>query len=249
MPHFARLLLAAALAFARPAGAGEITLAVAANFTAPMQAIAAEFARDTGHVARPAFGATGTLYAQISRGAPFDLFLAADEETPARLESESLAVAGSRFVYATGRLVLWSPRPDGVDRDAQVLRTGAFAHLAVANPRTSPYGSAALAVLDQLGLKDALARRLVIGESIAQTYQFVASGNAALGFVALSQVSKDGRLAAGSAWIVPAHLHRPLRQEAVLLLRGRDKPAARAFLDYLRGAKARAIIRTYGYES
>lgn len=227
--------------------AAEVQVAVAANFTAPMQQIAVEFERDTGHKARLAFGATGKFYAQIRNGAPFELFLAADDTTPAKLEEEGATLAGSRFTYAIGRLVLWSAKPGVVDDKGEVLRRGAFAHLAVANPKTAPYGAAAQEVLRKLGLADALAAKLVTGENIAQTHQFVASGNAELGFVALSQVWADGRLTGGSAWPVPAELHAPLRQDAVILAKGRDKPAARALADYLRGAKAAAIIQSYGY--
>ncbi|AYH46070.1 molybdate ABC transporter substrate-binding protein [Azoarcus sp. DN11] len=243
----ARLLCAAAVLSCGTAPAAEVSVAVAANFTAPMQKIAAEFERDTGHKARLAFGATGKLYAQITNGAPFELFLSADDTTPAKLEQEGVAVAGSRFTYAIGRLVLWSAQPGVVDDKGEVLKRGAFAHLAVANPKTAPYGAAAMAVLRRLGLADALAPKLVTGENIAQTHQFVASGNVELGFLALSQVWADGRLTGGSAWQVPAELHEPLRQDAVILAAGRDKPAARALADYLRGAKAAAIIRSYGY--
>lgn len=242
----ARVLCAAVLPCAA-AQAAEVSVAVAANFTAPMQKIAAEFERDTGHKAQLAFGATGKFYAQIKNGAPFELFLSADDTTPARLEEEGAAVAGSRFTYAIGKLALWSAQPGVVDDRGEVLGRGSFKHLAVANPRTAPYGAAALEVLRKLGVADALAPKLVTGENIAQTHQFVASGNAELGFVALSQVWADGRLSGGSAWLVPADLHAPLRQDAVILAAGRDKPAARALAEYLRGAKAVAIIKSYGY--
>ncbi|NMF98661.1 molybdate ABC transporter substrate-binding protein [Aromatoleum toluolicum] len=242
----ARLLCAAVLSCGT-ARAAEVSVAVAANFTAPMQKIAAEFERDTGHKAQLAFGATGKFYAQIRNGAPFEVFLSADDTTPAKLEEEGTVVAGSRFTYAIGKLALWSAQPGVVDDKGEVLRRGAFAHLAVANPKTAPYGVAALEVLRKLGVADALAAKLVTGENIAQTHQFVASGNAELGFVALSQVWSDGRLTGGSAWRVPAELHAPLRQDAVILAKGRDKPAARALADYLRGAKAAAIIKSYGY--
>jgi len=228
--------------------ADEVSVAVAANFGAPMQRIAADFARDTGHRAVLSVGATGKFHAQIGNGAPFELLLAADDETPARLAAEGLAVAGSRFTYAIGRLVLWSARPNFVDDQGAVLRLGRFEHLAIANPKTAPYGAAAIEVLAGLGLLDALRTKFVQGENIAQTQQFVASGNAELGFVALSQVWRDGAPVAGSAWIVPAALHAPIRQDAVLLRPGRDKPAAQALLAYLRGAKARAVIAGFGYE-
>ena len=241
-------LLLAALLVPAHADAGEVQVAVAANFTAPMQRIAAEFEKDSGHKAALMSGATGKFYAQISHGAPFEVFLSADDETPARLETDGLAVAGSRFTYATGRLVLWSPREGYVDDKGEVLKKGDFRHLAIANPRTAPYGAAALQVLGKLGLQPALTPRFVQGENIAQTHSFVVSGNAELGFVALAQVYKDGRLGAGSAWIVPASLHAPIRQDAVLLMKGASNPAAAALLKYLKGDKARAIIRSFGYE-
>ncbi len=241
-------LLLAALLVPAHADTGEVQVAVAANFTAPMQRIAAEFEKDSGHKAALMSGATGKFYAQISHGAPFEVFLSADDETPARLEKDGLAVAGSRFTYATGRLVLWSAREGYVDDKGEVLKKGDFRHLAIANPRTAPYGAAALQVLGKLGLQPALTPRFVQGENIAQTHSFVVSGNAELGFVALAQVYKDGRLGAGSAWIVPASLHAPIRQDAVLLMKGASNPAAAALLKYLKGDKARAIIQSFGYE-
>ena len=229
------------------ARAAEVQIAVAANFTAPAKLIAADFEKDTGHKALLAFGATGKFYAQISNGAPFEVLLAADDETPARLEQEGAAVTGSRFTYAIGRLVLWSAKPGYVDDRGEVLKKAGFRHLAIANPKLAPYGAAAVEVLTALKLLDAVQPKFVQAENIAQAYQFVATGNAELGFVALSQVIKDGRIAAGSAWIVPANLHPPIKQDAVLLDRGKGKPAAEAWLSYLRGDKARAVIRSFGY--
>jgi molybdate transport system substrate-binding protein len=242
------LWLLALLLVGRVAAAAEVQVAVASNFAAPMQKIAAGVERDTGHRALLAFGATGKLYAQIRNGAPFELFLAADASTPERLEREGASVPGSRFTYAIGRLVLWSSQADYVDDRGEVLRRGDFRHLAVASPRTAPYGAAAMAVLKRMRLAESLAPRLVTGENISQAYQFVASGNAELGFVALSQVMLDGKIAAGSAWRVPAELHEPITQDAVVLAAGRDKPAARALAEYLRSDQAVAIIRAYGYE-
>ncbi|OON62119.1 molybdate ABC transporter substrate-binding protein [Massilia sp. KIM] len=227
--------------------AAEVQVAVAANFTAPMEAIAAQFQKDTGHQARLAFGATGKFYAQVRNGAPFEMLLSADDETPARLEAEGHAAAGTRFTYAVGRLVLWSPKPGVVDARGEVLKSG-FRHLAIANPKTAPYGAAAVAVLDKLGLRAALQPRIVQGESIAQAYQFASTGNAELGFVAMAQVWRDGKLSSGSGWVVPADLHAPIRQDAVILAKGRDNPAARALADYLRSDKAKALIRSFGYE-
>lgn len=227
--------------------AAEVQVAVAANFTAPMQKIAAEFARDTGHKALLAFGATGKFYAQIKNGAPFQVFLAADDQTPAKLEAEGHAVPGSRFTYAIGALVLWSAQPDVVDDQGAVLKKGEFKHLAIANPKTATYGAAAVKVLTKLGLLESIQSRFVTGENITQTYQFIETENAELGFVALSQVMIDGKLTSGSAWIVPANLHEPIRQDAVMLASGKDQPAAKALLEYLKGAKAAAIIKSYGY--
>ncbi len=227
--------------------AGTVSAAVAANFAAPMKAIAARFEHDTGHRVRLSFGASGRFFAQIRHGAPFDVLLSADDEKPARLEAAGLAVPGSRFTYALGAIVLWSARPDLVDAQGRVLETGTFRHLALANPKLAPYGEAARSVLQKRGLWSTLRGRLVYGENIAQTYQFVASGNAELGFVALSQVLKDGQIRAGSAWRVPAELYPPIRQQAVLLNRGADNPAARALLDYLQSPAVRRLIRHYGY--
>ena len=245
MRHLGSALL---LCVSFTASADEVQVAVAANFTAPMQKIAEAFARDTGHRAVLAFGATGKFYAQINNGAPFDVLLAADEQTPQRLEDEGQGVTGSRFTYAVGSLVLWSAREGYVDPQGRVLTDGDFRHLALANPKTAPYGAAALQTLEKLGLRERLQPRFVQGENIAQTHQFVASGNAELGFIALSQVIEDGRIARGSAWRVPADQHQPIRQDALLLQRGEHNPAARALLDYLRSASAVALIRAYGYE-
>ncbi|MCM2288004.1 MAG: molybdate ABC transporter substrate-binding protein [Sulfuritalea sp.] len=230
------------------ARAGEVQVAVAANFTAPAKRIAADFERDTGHKALLAFGATGKFYAQIRNGAPFEVLLAADDTTPTRLEADGAAVAGTRFSFATGRLALWSARAGYVDAQGAVLQTGKFKHLAIANPKLAPYGAAAVETLTALRLLEPVQAKFVQGENIAQAHQFVASGNAELGFVALAQVMQDGRIAAGSAWVVPARLHHPIRQDAVLLERGRANPAATAWLKYLRGGKAQAIIKSFGYE-
>lgn len=240
----AALLTAALLPLAGQAG--EVQVAVASNFTQPMQIIAERFEQNTGHKAALAFGSTGKLYAQINNGAPFDVLLAADDAVPAKLEREGLGVSGSRFPYAIGTLVLWSPRPGYVE-DQNALANQPYRHLAVANPKTAPYGAAAMATLENLGLTESVRGRLVQGENIAQTHQFVASGNAELGFVALSQVVKDGGIGEGSGWIVPSTYHPPIRQDALLLLKGRDNPAALALLDYLRSKEAANVIKAYGY--
>jgi len=192
-------------------------------------------------------GSTGKLYAQIKNGAPFQVLLAADTETPARLEKEGAAVAGSRFTFAVGKLVLWSPQPGLVDSQGTVLKVPGTQPVAMADPRLAPYGAAAMEVLTKLGLQAALQPRLVQGENMAQAYQFVVSGNAPMGFVALSQVWQDGKLNAGSAWLIPQTLYTPLRQDAVLLNAGQSNPAASALLAFLRSPPARDILLSYGY--
>ena len=230
-----------------PALAGQAHIAVASNFAAPMKKLAAQFEQATGHTLTLSTGSTGKFYAQIKNGAPFDMLLAADEATPARLMQEGDAVKVQ--TYAIGRLVLWSDRPGYIDGSDAVLRQNRFQRLAIANPKLAPYGAAAIEVLTRLKLIDAVQNKFVIGENIAQTYQFVASGNAELGFVALSQAMQDGKLTRGSAWVVPASLHSPIRQDAVLLKRGANNEAARALFDYLKtpGA-ALTLIRSFGYE-
>lgn len=240
MPRFFIFLLALMGSTAHPA---EVTVAVAANFAAPMQRITAAFETDTGHRAKLAVGATGAFYTQIRSGAPFDVLLAADDETPARIESDALAVKGSRFTYALGRLVLWSAKPGVVDEHGEVLKVGNVDRIAIANPKLAPYGKAAVETMQKLGLYEHLTPRIVQAENIGQAFQFVATGNAPMGFVALSQAID----AKGSKWIVPDDLHAPLKQDAVLLAHGKDNAAAIALMQYLKGDKARGIIRAYGY--
>jgi molybdate transport system substrate-binding protein len=248
MKTLRRLAFSLAVLTGASAQADQVSVAVAANFTAPMNAIAAEFAKDTGHKAQLAFGATGKFYAQIRNGAPFQMLLAADDETPAKLAQEGLADPASRFTYAIGTLVLWSAQSGYVDGKGEALKKGRFDRLALANPKLAPYGKAAVEVLTGMGLLDAVSPRFVMGENIAQTFQFASTGNAELGFVALSQVMKEGRIASGSAWIVPGTLHAPIRQDAVVLATGKDNAAAAALMKYLKGDKAKAIIKAYGYE-
>lgn len=240
-------LLVLGLVFAGSTLADEVKVAVAANFTAPMQAIAPGFEKATGHKLVAAFGATGQFYAQIRNGAPFEVFLAADDSTPGKLESEGLTIEGSRFTYAIGGLVLWSAAADYLDGSAAALKAGQFKHLSIANPKAAPYGLAATQVLDKLGLSEALRGKLVEGQNITQAHQFVSSGNAELGFVALSQVYKDGKVSSGSAWIVPGDMYEPIKQDAVILKPGANNPAASALVDYLKGPEAARIIESFGY--
>jgi molybdate transport system substrate-binding protein len=243
-----RLLLAGMVLLLGAAQAAEVRVAVASNFSAPMRRIAADFERDTGHNAVLTFGSTGAFAAQIRNGAPFDLLLSADDQTPTRLEQDGLAVAGTRFTYAVGQLVLWSAQPGLIDAQGEVLRSGGDGRIAIADPRLAPYGAAAIETLTRLGLLPSLRSRFVQGENISQTYQFISTGNAQMGFVALSQVLVDGRIQSGSSWVVPARLHAPIRQDAVLLMAGRTNPAAAALAAYLRSDKALAVIRSYGYQ-
>jgi molybdate transport system substrate-binding protein len=240
----ALLALAASLAV----HAAEVQVAVAANFAGPMKVLAAGFEKATGHKAVLSSGSTGKFYAQIRSGAPFDVFLAADDETPAKLDTEGATVPGSRFTYATGKLVLWSARPELVDAKGEVLKSGSFAHLALASPKLAPYGAAAVETMTRLGVLARLEPKFVQGESIGQTFGFVSSGNAELGFVALSQVWENGKLKSGSGWIVPAELHSPIRQDAVLLARGKDNAAAVALMAFLKSDTAKAVIRSFGYD-
>lgn len=225
-----------------PAWAGATAIAVAANFTAPAKEIATLFQAETGHQAILSFGSAGQFYSQIKQGAPFDAFLSADAERPAQLAAEGLAVADSRFVYAVGALVLWSRAPDLVTGEA-TLRQAAFKKLAVGNPVAAPYGAAAYETLKALGLLETLKPKLVEGVNITQVFQFVETGNAELGFVAASQLIDRQ----GSRWVVPATLHRPILQEAVLLTFGAANPAAQAFVRFLKTPEARAVIARYGY--
>ena len=250
LPRLHRLLaLTAALAFTTLARADVVQVAVAANFTAPARALAEVFARTTGHEAKLSFGATGAFYTQIKNGAPFDVLLAADNERPARLEKEGDTVPGSRFTYAIGKLVLWSARPGVVDSQGEVLKDGGFHKLAIANPKLAPYGAAAVQAMTKLGVYDAIQARLVTGESIGQTYNFIATGNADLGFVALAQIQEAGQIKGGSHWVVPATLHAPIVQDAVILKRAAGNPAAQAWMELLRSPKVRQqLVRGYGYD-
>jgi molybdate transport system substrate-binding protein len=225
--------------------AAEARVAVAANFTEPAKQIAARFRVGTGHKASLSFGSSGQFFAQIANGAPFEVFLSADVERPRKAEAAGLAVAGTRFTYATGRLVLFSKTAGLVDGRGAVLSRGRFRKLAIADPMAAPYGAAAIETMNKLGLHQRLSPKIVTGSSITQAYQFVDTGAAELGFVALSQVIDQP---GGSRWIVPAANHTAIDQQAVLLKAGADNAAAKAFLQFLKSAEARAIIRRYGYE-
>lgn len=225
--------------------ADEVRVAVATNFAATLAALVERFEQMSEHTVLVSGGSTGSHYAQIRNGAPFDAFFSADTERPRLLEEQGVAVAGSRFRYAVGRLALWSPRPGFVDGDGRVLESGQFRFLAIANPMLAPYGAAAREALMARGAWTALQSKLVRGQDIGQTYSFVHTGNAELGFVAYAQIVKpSGGAIAGSYWLVPETLHRPIEQEAVLL---RDVPAAREFMSFVQGSAAREIIRRYGY--
>ncbi|EIC29017.1 MULTISPECIES: molybdate ABC transporter substrate-binding protein [Methylomicrobium] len=245
--RFSMIVLCCAVVVCQPALAATTIAAVASNFAQPMTEIAAAFEKATGHSAKLSFGSSGKFVAQIENGAPFEVFLSADAEKPEQLEKAGLAVAGSRFTYAVGKLVLWSAKPGYVDAQGRILEQGGFKHLALADPKLAPYGEAAVEVLKNKGFFEKLQPLFVLGENISQTYQFVSTGNAELGFIALSQVIENGKILKGSAWTVPENLHAPIRQDAVLLNKGAANPAAPALLEFLKSAEARAIIQKYGY--
>lgn len=231
-----------------PVWASEVSVAVAANFAAPMERIAALFQKESGHTVKFIPAASGKLYTQIRAGAPFDVLLSADEEIPKRLLQEGLAVAGSRFVYATGRLVLWSAQPGLVDEKGAVLNTGNFDKLAYANPGFSPYGIATRETLTKLTMWNAMQKKLKKSDDVTQTYQLAANESADMAFIALSQVMRDGKVTTGSWWLVPSELHHPIRQSAVLLSGAKDQAAAKALLAFLKSDKAKAVMRGFGYE-
>ena len=229
-------------------GAAEVRVAVSANFSGAIKRIAEAFEKDAGHKVILSYGATGKFYAQITNGAPFDMFLSADVETPLRLEKQGFAVVGSGFTYAMGRLVLWSADPALVENKASVLLRGDLKRVAIAAPKLAPYGAAAMETLAKMSLLNLVQPKLVTGDSIGQAFSMVSSGNADVGFVAMSQVFENGKLKGGSAWVVPASLHSPLKQDAVLLVRGKGNPAALQLLAFLKSAQSKAIMTSYGYE-
>ena len=225
-----------------------VEVAVAANFAAPMKQIASSFELASGYKIALSVGATGKFYAQIKNAAPFDILLSADQITVRKLAQEQFADASTQFTYATGKLVLWSAAPGLVDAQGTVLKSGHFAHIAIASPSQAPYGAAAIETLKSLHLTEQITPRIVQGESIGQTYAFVATGNAELGFVALSQVWNNGQIQSGSAWMVPENLYTPIHQDAILLRHGKDNQAALALLAWLKSDAAKKIIHAYGYD-
>jgi molybdate transport system substrate-binding protein len=230
-----------------PALAEQVLVAVAANFVPPFREVATEFEKATGHTVQVASGSSGNFYSQIKNGAPYDVFFSADVERPKLLEDEGLGVHGSRFTYALGRLVLWSPDPNLV-KGEDTLRSESFKRLAIANPKTAPYGMAARQAMQKLGVWETVQPRLVMGENLGQTMGFIESGNAQLGFLALSQVMDLKLKGKGGRWDVPIHLHEPIKQDVVLLVKGKDNPAAKALMEFVGGPQATAIIERYGYE-
>lgn len=247
------LLLASILFFSlvflplRTARAEEIAVAVAANFSAPMKEIAAQFEKDTPDRLIISYGATGQFRAQIMNGAPYEVFLTADDVTGQQLVNDGQAVPESRFVYATGSLVLWSLDPSLTDSLEEFLKHGSFRHLVMANPALAPYGAAARETLERLGLWNDLKSKILYGENISQAYSMVLGGGAPLGFIAKSQVMRHGQWLSGSVWVIPDHLYKPLHQEAILLLKGQHSQGARALMAYLKNEKSRNIIQSYGY--
>jgi molybdate transport system substrate-binding protein len=228
--------------------AEDVLIAVASNFAPPMKQIILTFEQETGHVVKSSFGSSGKIYAQIQHGAPFQVFFSADQAKPSALVQAGLAVSNSQFTYAIGGLALWSSKSNVVDSNGEVLKRD-YNKLAIANPKLAPYGVAALEVLQNLGIKTLTQPRWVQGENITQTFQFVSSGNADLGFVALSQIMDKGFVKKGSFWIVPPHLYSPIRQDVVLLANGKTSEASKALLEFVRSSQSRALIESYGYQT
>ena len=246
--HLISLFMCSVFLMAANAQAAEIKVAVASNFANVLKEIAIEFQKDTGHQLAITPGATGKFYAQISNGAPFDVFLSADDETPRKLAQEGKAIASSQFTYAIGRLALWSPNLEMIDKNADILKTDKFKFIAIANAKVAPYGQAAVQTMQKLGVLTKIEPRVVQGESISQTYQFVSTGNAQLGFVALSQIVENGKIKTGSAWIVPEEMHEQLKQDAVVLQSCKHMSACQALIEYLKSEKAKKLMASYGYK-
>lgn len=225
-----------------------VSVAVASNFTLPMQKISESFETETGCKTLLSFGSTGSFYAQIKNGAPYQLFLSADDETTQLLEKEGFSLKGSSFTYAIGKLVLWSHKINFVDNSSDILNSKKFNKIAIADPKIAPYGLAAMQTLKKLGLFSTLEPKIIQGENITQTYQFVLTKNADLGFVALSQVFDNGKIKSGSSWIVPSSFHNPIIQNATLLNPGKDQEGTLMLVNYLKSDKAKTIIRSFGYD-
>lgn len=223
--------------------AGELKVAVAANFVVTLHKISESFTKETGHKLIISSGATGKFYSQIREGAPFEILLSADREHPKKLIAENLAIAETQFTYAVGKLVLWSPKDKFVDAKGLVLQSKEVTHIAIANPKLAPYGAAAKEVLEKEGLWKVVESKIVYGENIAQTHQFISTGNAEIGFISLSQI-KDAK---GSYWLVPQSQYEPIKQDAILLTKGKNNVVAKKFLEYLKGKTAKSIISEYGY--
>ena len=238
----------ALLLFGQASWSATVLVAVAANFSKPMAEIVSQFEKTTGHSVKLSFGSSGKFVSQLENGGPFEVLVSADEKGPEKLEQAGLTVPNTRFVYALGKLVLWSSKPNFVDDKGKILMTSNFKHLALADPKVAPYGAAAIDVLKKMKLLEKLQPLFVQGENIAQTYQFISTANAELGFLALSQVIENGKIVGGSSWIIPDNLHAPIRQGAVLMKKGAENPAARALIDYLKSIPALAIIKKYGYD-
>ncbi len=232
----------------RLVNADEVNVAVASNFAAPMKAIVAAFEQTTDHRVKLSFGSSGKFYAQIKNGAPFSVFFSADQAKPVALEAQGMTVAGSRFTYATGQLALWSAKTGYIEEGRDILAGGEYTRIALANSRLAPYGAAAVEVLDHLELKDNTQAKWVRGENIAQTYQFVRTGNADLGFVAFSQIVESGQKDKGGYWLIPSELHSPILQDVVLIKSGSNNRAAHALMNFVRDQTARGIIESYGYK-
>lgn len=228
--------------------AGQVNVAVAGNFFKPLKTLATQFESESGHHVAISVAATGKLYAQILHGAPFDLFLAADQKRPASLINKQLAIAGSQFTYAQGQLVLWSNNTQAVDKQGYCLFSPAIDYLAIANPKVAPYGEQSINVLKNLGAYAQLASKLVQGQNIGQTYQYLSSGSIEMGIIALSQVTDNGQITQGSYWLIPESLYQPIKQDAVLLKHGQHNAAALAFLHYLTTPAALQTIQSFGYK-
>ncbi len=249
MTHLRSFGIIALLLFTSGSWAGTVLVAVASDFTKPMTEIAAEFEKATGHSAKLSFGSSGKAFTQIQSGAPFEVYLSASEKYPLELEKSGFAVTDSHFVYAVGKLVLWSATPGYVDDQGKILASGNFKHIALADPAHAPYGVVAEEVMKSLGVLDKLRPLFVMGENISQTFQFVSTGNAELGFIAFAQVIdiNTGKIGSGSGWPIPDNLHSPFNQTAVLLKTGAENPASIALVNFLKSPKALAIIEKYGF--